>query len=67
MEDARDGEYMALLCRLIAIAIAGGIGLSRARAGGEVVISSFEELYGVAERSTRQSSEPCSWQRLPSV
>ena len=43
---------------MTAIAIVGGFGLSRARAGRKVVISSFEELYGVAERSTRQLSEP---------
>lgn len=58
---------MAHMSRLTPIAIVGGFGLSKARAGGKVVTLSFEELYGVAERPTRQSSEPYSWQRLCSV
>ena len=49
----RDGEYIGLLSILIAIAIVCGFSLSRMRAEGKVVIPSFEELYGVAERPSR--------------
>ena len=57
--------HLCLYRQLLRLSV--GLACRAAQAEGKVVILSFEELYGGAERPTRQSSEPYTWQRLSSL